>query len=131
MMCVLTRFISVFYKVEDLNNLTWFHEVCSDEQKVSLQNKWTGFQITGRVSIGQVIRDLKKVLYSLCIIYVYILVNQRQHYSPHLTWAHVVPISHIINKPPPPSSLMKENQLFESLISFGVTLYTHVHIHNT
>lgn len=63
MTCVLTRFISVFDKVEDKNNLTWFHEVCGDEQKVSLQNKWSGFQITGRVSIGQVIRDLKKMYY--------------------------------------------------------------------
>lgn len=63
MTCVLARFISVFYKVEDKNNLTWFHEVCGDEQKVSLQNKWAGFQITGRVSIGQVIRDLKKMYY--------------------------------------------------------------------
>lgn len=57
------QIISVFYKVEDKNNLTWFHEVCGDEQKVSLQNKWAGFQITGRVSIGQVIRDLKKMYY--------------------------------------------------------------------
>lgn len=63
MTCVLARFISVFYKVEDKNNLTWFHEVCGDEQKVSLQNKWAGLQITGRVSIGQVIRDLKKMYY--------------------------------------------------------------------
>lgn len=63
MTCVLARFISVFYKVEDKNNLTWFHEVCGDEQKVSLQNKWAGFQITGGVSIGQVIRDLKKMYY--------------------------------------------------------------------
>lgn len=76
MMCVLTRFISVFYKVEDKNNLTWFHEVCGDEQKVSLQNKWAGFQITGRVSIGQVIRDLKKnvllyIIFIMMHIYVY------------------------------------------------------------
>lgn len=63
MTCVLARFISLFYKVEDKNKLTWFHEVCGDEQKVSLQNKWAGFQITGRVSIGQVIRDLKKMYY--------------------------------------------------------------------
>lgn len=63
MTCVLARFISLFYKVEDKNKLTWFHEVCGDEQKVSLQNKWAGLQITGRVSIGQVIRDLKKMYY--------------------------------------------------------------------
>lgn len=70
-MCVLARFISVFYKVEDKNNLTWFHEVCGDEQKVSLQNKWSGFQITGRVSIGQVIRDLKQK----CIIIIFIMMH--------------------------------------------------------
>lgn len=69
MTCVLARFISVFYKVEDKNNLTWFHEVCGDEQKVSLQNKWAGLQITGRVSIGQVIRDLKKMYMYYYIIY--------------------------------------------------------------
>lgn len=59
--CVFNRvMISLFYKVEYRHNLTWFHEVCGDEQKVSLQNKWPGLQITGRVAIGQVIRDLKK-----------------------------------------------------------------------
>lgn len=69
-MCSFTRDIyTCIYKINHRYILTWFHEVCGDEQKITLQNKWTGLQITGGVSIGQVIWDLIKMYTCIMIMH--------------------------------------------------------------